>query len=155
MELTLIFVAYFLPILGLLALFAYFVGAVRRNLRSARAFWIAVCVIHLTAVLAFDYYHPVIPGKLDDPHMLEESQWLSNFPTFVYCFPSSMLSLALEAAVSHVLCPIIGSQACDSNLAFVGIWWLIPVTLGYLQWFKSVPWMLKKYETRSPELTTH
>jgi hypothetical protein len=151
-QLALIFLLYFLPIVGLFALFAYFVGAVRRNFRSARAIWIAVCLVHLTALLAVDYYHPVVPGKLDDPHILEESQWLSNFPTFVYCFPSSILAIALEWAVSSVLCPIVGEQACDSELAFVGLWWLIPVTLGYLQWFILLPWLFKTSERRSPEL---
>ena len=146
-----VFLLYFLVIFGALVLLAYFVVALRRNLRSARVFWIAVCVVHLIAILAFDYYHPSIAGSADEPRFAEQFQWLSIFPTLLYCFPSSVFSFGLAAALSHVLCSIVGEQACDSELAFVLIWWLIPVTFGYLQWFKVFPLLLKKFQERFPK----
>jgi hypothetical protein len=148
-----IFLLYFLVIFGALVLLAYFVVALRRNLRSARVFWIAVCVAHLIGLLAFDYYHSYhssMPGSLEESRFAEQFQWLSNLPTLFYCFPSSVFSFALGAALSRGLCSIVGEQACDSELAFVLIWWLIPVTFGYLQWFKVLPLLLKKFQERFP-----
>lgn len=146
-----VFLVYFLIIFGALVLFAYFVETVRQHFSSARAIWIAVCVAHLIAILAFDHYHPDIPGNLDEPRFAEQFQWLSILPMLLYCFPSSVFSFALGAALQNgVLCPIFGPQACDSELAFVAIWWLVPVTLGYLQWFKLLPRLLRKFERRFP-----
>ena len=102
------------------------------------------------AILAFDYYHTSMPGRLDESRFAEQFQWLSTLPTLIYCFPSSVFSFALGAAMSRVLCSIVGEQVCDSEVAFVIIWWLIPVTLGYLQWFKVFPPLLKKFQKRFP-----
>ena len=148
LPILIIFLVYFLVIFGAAVLFAYFVVALRRNLKSARAIWIAICLVHLIAILAFDYYHPSIAGSADEPRFAEQFQWLSIFPTLLYCFPSSVFSFGLAAALSHLLCSVVGEQACDSELAFVSIWWLIPVTLGYLQWFMVFPPLLKKFEKR-------
>jgi hypothetical protein len=162
MELALIILTYwlfiFLLILGIFVFFTYFVGAIRRNLSSARAIWIAICGVHLIAILALEYYHSDIARNIDEPHVREQSVWLYNFPTLLYCFPSSVLSFALGASLDRMLCSIAGPKACDammdSFLAFVAIWWLPPVTLGYLQWFALTPWLLKKFEKRLPALTT-
>jgi hypothetical protein len=139
---------YFLVIfLAALLLAAFFLVAVR-YLSSPLTVWISICVVHLIAILAFEYYHPSVPGNLDEPRIAEQSQWLLIFPPLLYCFPSSVLSYALGAALSLSVCPIFGPQACDSELVSVGIWWLIPVVLGYLQWFKLFPWLLMKFEKR-------
>jgi|HubBroStandDraft_6_1064221.scaffolds.fasta_scaffold207209_2 hypothetical protein len=147
----------FLLILGIFVSCAYFVGAVRRNPNSARTIWIAICLAHLIAILTFDYYHSDIARNIDEPHVMEQSVWLDNFPTMLYCFPSSVLSFALGAALNHVLCSIAGPKACDSVMnsmsEFVAILWLLPVTIGYLQWFKLVPWLLKKFEKRTPAMS--
>jgi hypothetical protein len=152
--LLLIFLAYwlvvFLFILGIFVFFRYLLGAVRRNFRSARAIWIAICLVHLAAILAFNYYHPDIPGSPDEPRVGENFMGLSIFPTLIYCFPSSVLSFALGAFIDNLLCPIAGPQACDSTSAYLAIWWLLPVALGYLQWFTLIPWLLKKSEKRLP-----
>jgi uncharacterized membrane protein YbhN (UPF0104 family) len=162
MDLLLIILMYlvlsFSVVLGLYVFFVYFVGAIRQNLPSARAIWISICVIHLMAILVFEYYHSHIVANFDEPQVREQSVWLFNFPTMLYCFPSSVLSFPLEAALNHVLCSIAGPKACDammdSLLASVAIWWLPPVTLGYLQWFKLVPWLLKRFEKQTSAMTT-
>jgi hypothetical protein len=146
-----VFLVYFLVIFGALVLLAYFVVALRRNLRSARAIWIAICVAHLIALLAFDHYRSSMPGSLEESRFAEQFQWLSFPPILLYCFPSSVFSFALGAALSRGLCSIVGEEACDSELAFVLIWWLIPVTFGYLQWFKVFPPLLKKFQKRYPK----
>ena len=155
---TLIILSYwlfvFLLILGILAFCAYFIGAVRRNFRTARVIWIAICVVHLIAILALEQHYPSIAGSPDEPHIAEQFQWLSIFPMLVYCFPSSIFSFALGVGVDNLLCRIVSARACDSEFAFVAIWWLLPVTLGYLQWFAFVPWFLKRSEKRLPALMT-
>lgn len=140
-----IFLAYLLSFFCLLVATIWFGRYVLRHFSSARAIWLAVVVAHLMAILAFEYYHLNIGNNLDEPRLAEQSQWLSNFPTMIYCFPSSILSFSFTFILSRSLCPIIGSQACDGVLVFVSIWWLIPVTLGYLQWFKAVPYLHKKF----------
>ena len=143
--LILIFLAYALCFFGFLLATVWFGRFALRHFKSARAIWVAVVVAHLTAILAFEYYHPSIGNSLDEPRIAEQSQWLSNFPTMIYCFPSSILSFSFTFMLSRLLCPIIGEQACDGTLVFVGLWWLIPVTLGYLQWFKALPYLHKKF----------
>ncbi len=143
--LILVFLGYTLCFFVLLLATAWFGRFVLRHFKSARAVWVAVVLAHLTAILAFEYYHPSIPGSFDEPRVAEQSQWLSNFPTMIYCFPSSILSLSFTFIMSRWLCPIIGEQACDGMLVFVGLWWLIPVTLGYFQWFKALPYLHKKF----------
>lgn len=143
--LILIFFAYALCFFGFLLAIVWFGRFVLRHFKSARALWVVVVLAHLTAILAFKYYHPSIPGNLDEPRVAEQSQWLSNFPTMIYCFPSSVLSFSFTYIFSRLLCPIVGEQACDGMLVFVGLWWLIPVTLGYVQWFQALPYLHKKF----------
>ena len=143
--LILVFLAYTLCFFVLLVATTWFGRLVLRDSKSARALWVAVVVAHLMAVFVFEYYHPSIGNNLDEPRIAEQSQWLSNFPTMIYCFPSSILSFSFTFILSRSLCPIIGDQACDGMLVFVGLWWLIPVTLGYLQWFKALPYLHKKF----------
>ena len=143
--LILIFLAYALCFFGLLLATFWFGLFALRHFKSARAIWVAVVLAHLTAILAFEYYHPSIPGNLDEPRVAAQSQWLSNFPTMIYCFPSSILSFSFTYILSRLLCPIIGEQACNGMLVFVGLWWLIPVTLGYVQWFQALPYLHKKF----------
>lgn len=143
--LILIFLAYALCFFGLLVATIWFGSFALRHFKSARAIWMAVVVAHLIAILAFEYYHQSIPGPLDEPRVAEQSQWLSNFPTMIYCFPSSVLSFSFTYILSRLLCPTFGEQACDGMFVFVGLWWLIPVTLGYLQWFKALPFLHKKF----------
>jgi hypothetical protein len=139
---------YFLIFLIVLVALVWFGKLVVRDFRSARAIWISICIVHLMAFLAYDYYHPEIPGDPNQPRFAEQFQGISLLPMMAYCFPSSVLSYALGAALDHVLCPSL--EACDSMLVFVPIWWLMPVTLGYLQWFRLFPWLLKKFENRPP-----
>jgi hypothetical protein len=143
--LILIFLAYALCFFGLLVATIWFGRFALEHFKSARAIWVALVVAHLMAILAFEYYHLSIGGNLDEPRLAEQSQWLSNFPTMIYCFPSSILSFSITFVLSRLLCPVIGPQACDGELVFVGIWWLIPVTLGYLQWFKALPYLHRKF----------
>jgi hypothetical protein len=147
----------FLLILGVLVFVAYFVGVVRRKPNSARAIWITICLVHLIAILALEYYHSDIARNIDEPRVMEQSVWLYNFPTLLYCFPSSVLSWALGAGLDRLLCSIAGPKACDSMMnsmsEFVAIWWLLPVTIGYLQWFKLVPWLLKRFEKRTSAMS--
>lgn len=147
----------FLLVLGILVSLAYFIGAIRRNLSSARTIWISICVVHLIGILALDYYHSDIARNIDEPYIREQSVWLYNFPTLLYCFPSSVLSWALGAGLDRLLCSIAGPKAYDSMMnsmfEFVAIWWLLPVTIGYLQWFKLVPWLLKRFEKRTPAVS--
>jgi hypothetical protein len=140
---------------GVVIFCTYFlVLAVQRHFRSARVIWLGICAVHLIAVLAFEYYHPETAGNLDEHRFAEQFQWLSTYPILVYCFPSSLFSFALGVALNRTFCSVVDSQTCDSELAFVAIWWLIPVALGYLQWFKLTPWLLKKLEKRFPALMT-
>ena len=150
LDLLLLFLSYFLIIFIALVPIAFFAFFVARHFRPARAVWITVCVVHLIAFLAFDYHHPEIPGNHAEPRFAEAFQWFSLLPTMIYCFPSSMLSWPLGAALNRVLCA--RPETCDSMLVLVPIWWLIPVTLGYLQWFALFPWLLKKFEQRSPQI---
>ncbi len=143
--LILIFLAYSLCFFCVLGATVWFGRFALRHFKTARAVWVAVAVAHLMAVFAFEYYHPSIRGDLNEPRLAEQSQWLSNFPTMIYCFPSSILSFSFTFILSRLLCPIIGPGSCDGELAFVSIWWLIPVTLGYLQWFKALPYLHKKF----------
>lgn len=114
--LILIFLAYALCFFGLLLATVWFGRFALGHFKSARAIWVAVVVAHLMAILAFEYYHPSMGNSLDEPRIAEQSQWLSNFPTMIYCFPSSILSFSFTFMLSRLLCPIIGAQACDGML---------------------------------------
>jgi hypothetical protein len=109
-------------------------------------------VIHLISLLAFDYYCAApVAGSEAEPRFNEQAYFLAFFPPMIYSFPASMVYFPVLGGLAYYLCTVVGLHFCQSTSGISGTitdvgWWLVSVTIGYLQWFKVFPRLFKALE---------
>jgi hypothetical protein len=125
--------------------FALLVSAVLVNVAVIMSYWLAanrfavmrgvwliltvVCLIFTLAVSAQDI-----------PSAQKDAGTVLTFTTFALSFPLGLLGALILSAVSQWMGP-------TSMVSLVGIW-LLFVVLGYLQWFKLVPLVVRLIRER-------
>jgi hypothetical protein len=67
----------------------------------------------------------------------------------IYSFPVSMVYFPVLGGIVYYLCFAVGLHFCQGTSRVSGTitdiaWWLVSVSIGYLQWFKVFPYLFNK-----------
>jgi hypothetical protein len=97
-----------------------------------RAVWLILAVVCLIFALAI--------SAQDIPSAQKDASTVLTFTVLALSFPLGLLGALIVSAVSQ-------SMGQPSVVSLVVIW-LLFVALGYLQWFKLVPWAVRRIRER-------
>ena len=129
--------AFALIVISVLVAFAVLssYGASLRIQQIARIAWVGVavaCLVFAQYVLSLDY---------PDAHKAADTVLL--IVMFSLTFPIGYIAVGLVYVYSYLLLPDQGVNPLD-----LVVLWFVFFALGYLQWFKLLPWLIEKWRAR-------
>ncbi len=102
--------------------------------------WFILCIL---VVMVTFYFGDTVNGRDIDVFLIWSMMILS--------FPSSWIIILLYSGITYLLYSLFSvSLTAYSDYMFYGYLFLIWITffvVGYLQWFKFLPWMIEKFRS--------
>jgi hypothetical protein len=116
-------------------------------MRAAKLGWVGLCIL----ILAVSLY-------LGDPGVKRDIDIFLVWSMLVLCFPSSGLIVLLFAGASYLLYQHFSiapsAERATTFYAYLFLTWLAFFVVGYIQWFKLLPYLIAKLRARKKTITT-